>query len=409
MVRRIRALVVSSLFLVVPATIVIILISGAGEPERAEPVDNIPPPAPPSREEILFAGYSDHIRHEFDSLKTVGAAMTIVYKGEVVLTETLGKRNVKGDEPIDEHTVFRLASVSKGFAGVLAVRLEEERRLKLDDCVADRYPGFKLKDPESTSDMKIVNLLSHTTGLVPHAYDNLVEEGKELPYIVSKLDEVDIAGPPGAYYGYQNVMFSLIDPIAERATGRSYPELLKREIFDPLGMEDASAGRIDTSINHNVAFPHLKSGSKYYAVKLHEGYYNVLPAAGVNASISDMGKWLQALLGNNRKILSDDLLEKISTPVIYTPLKRQYTRQWEPFKDRYYSLGWRIYDYKGKRIMYHGGYVRGYRAEIAYCPEAEVGIAFLQNSPNGMASKVVPKFFDEFFALTGSGDEVAEK
>ena len=84
----------------------------------------------------------------------------------------------------------------------------------------------------------------------------------------------------------------------------------------------------------------------------------------------------------------------ISSPQIKTPLKRNYTRYWDPIDGRYYSYGWRIFDYKGKRILYHGGYVRGYRAEIAFCPEEKTGIAFLLNSPNRLASQFIPTFFN---------------
>jgi hypothetical protein len=87
----------------------------------------------------------------------------------------------------------------------------------------------------------------------------------------------------------------------------------------------------------------------------------------------------------------------LAEPLIYTPLKYRYTRYWKPFRERYYSLGWRIYHYRGRKIIYHGGYIRGYRAEIGYCPQEDVGIAFLQNSPNSLASKAVPRFFDLYF------------
>jgi len=130
------------------------------------------------------------------------------------------------------------------------------------------------------------------------------------------------------------------------------------------------------------------------ALDPHEGYYNVLPAAGVNASISDMGRWLLALLGYQQEWLPDTVISAITTPVVYTPLKWRYTRYWEPFRERYYSLGWRIYEYKGRKIMYHGGYIRGYRAEIAFCPAEDVGIAFMENSPNNLASRFVPAFMD---------------
>jgi beta-lactamase class C len=88
--------------------------------------------------------------------------------------------------------------------------------------------------------------------------------------------------------------------------------------------------------------------------------------------------------------------------VIVSPLKWRYIRNWDPIDSKYYSLGWRIYLYKGRKIIYHGGYVTGYRAEIAFCPEENVGIAFLQNSPNHTAAVCVPEFFNRWFIQTDS-------
>ena len=346
--------------------------------------------APPFREFVQF------MEQELDSTNTVGAAFTIVHGGEVVYTGTYGVRERGSLKEVDEHTLFRMASVSKGFAGVLASILEQDGAFSLNDRVVEHYPGFLLKDSVNTADLTIRNLLSHTSGLVPYAFDNLVEADQDLPTIIERLDEVDISAPPGELYGYQNVMFSMLDPIVRRATGIPYQELLQERIFNPLGMTDASAGPVDMDRNPNLAYPHVRTKKAYTALHPHEGYYNVLPAAGVNASISDMGSWLLALLGYKPEWMSDTVLNNISTPVIYTPLKWQYTRYWKPFRERYYSLGWRIYNYQGRQIVYHGGYIRGYRAEIAFCPSEDVGIAFMQNSPNNLASRCVPTFIDLF-------------
>lgn len=343
------------------------------------------------------ADYCNFIQNELDSSKTVGAAYTIVYDGEIIETGTYGVRKAGSTEKVDKHTVFRVASVSKGFAGALACLLEQNGSICLDDPVVAHYPGFCLKDSVYTNGLTLRHLLSHTSGLVPYAYDNLVEADRDLKTIISRLQEVDISTPPGQVYGYQNVMFSMMDPILERITGRPYPQLLQEEIFVPLGMTDASAGELDPAVNNNIAYPHVQGRYGYIAGELHRGYYNVMPAAGVNASISDMGQWLLALLGTKPGIFPDTVVRALATPVIYTPLKAKYTRQWQPFSERYYSLGWRIYKYRGRLIVYHGGYVRGYRAEIGYCPEEKAGIAFLQNSPNGLASKSVPVFFDRLF------------
>ncbi len=346
--------------------------------------------SPPFREFVQF------MEQELDSTNTVGAAFTIVHGGEVVFTGTYGVREKGSLKEVDEHTLFRMASVSKGFAGVLASMLEQDGAFSLNDKVVEHYPGFLLKDSVNTADLTIRNLLSHTSGLVPYAFDNLVEADQDLTTIIERLDEVDISAPPGELYGYQNVMFSMLDPIVRNATGIPYKALLQDKIFNPLGMTDASAGPVYMDRNPNLAYPHIRTKNGYVALEPHEGYYNVLPAAGVNASISDMSKWLLALLGYSPEWMPDTILSNISTPVIYTPLKWQYTRYWKPFRERYYSLGWRIYNYQGRQIVYHGGYIRGYRAEIAFCPSEDVGIAFMQNSPNNLASRCVPTFMDLF-------------
>lgn len=360
-------------------------------PDEPEPVSYALPVFPPLKE---FVSYMEQ---ELDSTRTVGAAYTFVRSGKVEYASTYGERKSGSGQEVDEHTLFRLASVSKGFAGALACMLEQEGLISLDDRVVDHYPGFQLKDSLSTEEMTIRHLLSHTTGLVPYAYDNLVEADQQLPEIIARLDEVNISAPPGALYGYQNVMFSMWDPIARRATGTPYQVLVDELIFQPLGMKDASVGKIADTTNLNLAFPHVRGRDGFIALKPHQGYYNVLPAAGVNASISDMGQWLLALLGYQESVFPDTISKMLAEPVIYTPLKYRYTRNWQRFKGRYYSLGWRIYEYRGRKIVYHGGYIRGYRAEIAFCPAEDVGIAFMQNSPNSLASKVVPRFFDLYF------------
>jgi beta-lactamase class C len=334
------------------------------------------------------------LRDSLEATACVGAAATVFNQDKIIYTLTYGVKRAGTSDFVDRHTVFRLASVSKGFAGVLAAILQEEGIISMDDRIAEYLPDFRLKDSVNTRDLTIRHVLNHTSGLVPHAYDNLAEEGISIGEILPELASVNIAGIPGQYYGYQNVVFSLIDTLLKLKTGKDYGELLYRKIFRPLGMKDASTGYKGLIWNRNVAFPHDRINDEYYPGPLNTGYYNLLPAAGVNASIDDMGKWLGGLLGSFPKKLDNAVLNLISTPQIYTPLKWNFTRFWDPIDARYYSFGWRIFDYKGIRILYHGGYVRGYRAEIAFCPEEKTGIAFLLNSPNRLASQVVPTFFN---------------
>jgi beta-lactamase class C len=233
---------------------------------------------------------------------------------------------------------------------------------------------------------------------VPHAFDNLIEEGVPYSVILDELPTVEISAQPGKLYSYQNVIFSLIDTIIYLKTGKRYDDLIQKNIFRPLRMKNASVGAdVFNSKHQNVAMPHIWDGSHFVPLMPNEGYYNLLPAAGVNASIIDMCKWLIALMGYKQNVLNKELLDKIETPLIETPLKRSYTQSWGRIEKKEYSLGWRIYTYKGRKIIYHGGFVTGYKAEIAFCPDEKIGLVFLENSPNQLASRCVPEFFNIWF------------
>lgn len=347
--------------------------------------------------------YLDLLAALLDSANNVGAAITIVNKDQVLLLKTFGVKKAGSNDSIDSHTVFRLASVSKGFTGVLACILEKEGILSLQDKVVNFLPSFRLKDSINTYELNIEHLLNHASGLVPHAYDNLIEDGLPLHRILNHLSEVNISAPPGVLYGYQNVLFSLIDTIAYIETGMSYKKLMEKKVFKPLQMRNASVGpKIFTRRNANIAYPHGRNDSSYFLIQVNLGYYNISPAAGVNASISDLSIWLQALLGHNPDVLDSIILDKIAEPLIETPLKYRYIRYWDNIESKHYSLGWRIYQYKNRKIVYHGGFVRGYRAEIAFCPDENIGIAFLQNSPNRVASMSIPAFFNIYFNYLNS-------
>ncbi len=338
----------------------------------------------------LIFRYDSLLSQKIDSSTIVGAAVVITYKGEIAHIKCYGVKEAGGEDSIDIHTAFRLASVSKTVTGVLSGILSDEKLVCLDDKVIDYLPGFKLKDSINTTDLSIRHILSHTSGLVPHAYDNLVEAQIPFNIIMDSLQLVNISAVPGELYGYQNVVFSLYDTIASAKTSKSYEELLQEKVFTPFGMSDASASFSSFAGNNNIALPHR--GQKTLA--LNNRYYNTIPAAGINASISDMGQFLIALSGHDSTVLSSDITEKVLTPQVISPLRRVYLRKWSDVESKHYALGWRIIGYQGHHVAYHGGYVQGYRAEIAYCRDEDFGIAYLTNSPGGVGSGVVPELLD---------------
>ena len=355
-----------------------------------------PPPAPLEIQEVVD-DYSHWLSEEITASQTVGAAVAIIYDDQVAFTKCFGVKKAGENDSIDEHTVFRLASVSKTITGVLAGILDNEQVLSLDDRVVDYIPGFRLKNPVSTKNLKVRNLLSHTSGIVPHAYDNMVESKVPMDVIMQRLAEVDVSAQPGQLYGYQNVMFSLIDTVLRAKTSKTYGELLYEKVLAPYGMTDASTDFLSFKNNPNKAYPHVKGRSGYWAQKLNDRYYSTAPAAGVNASISDMSNFLMALLKEDDPVLTEDIHRAVFTPQVVSHLSRRYFRNWNRVESKHYGIGWRIVGYKGRKVAYHGGYVNGYKAEIALCENEKTGIVFLTNSPNTLATKTVPQYLDLLF------------
>lgn len=345
-----------------------------------------------------IARYDSVLSSTIKQSGTVGAAVVVTYKGQIVLLKCFGVRKAGEKKPVDQNTIFRLASVSKSITGVLAGILDDENIVDLDEKVVDYLPEFELKTSESTNSITVRHLLSHTSGLIPHAYDLMVEDHVPLEKIIDRLDEVDIAAPPGKLYGYQNVLYSVYDPIVSTKTHKSFNKVLSEKVFVPFGMNDASTGYEAFKNNDNKAYPHVNRGkNRFSPTRLNNRYYNTLPAAGVNASISDLGQFLITLNDHDSKSISEEARKTVFTPQVKSPLKRTYFRSWDRVQSKEYSIGWRIVDYKGRKVAYHGGYVSGYKAEIALCAEEEVGIAILTNSPSNITSRSIPDLLNMLF------------
>lgn len=345
----------------------------------------------------LVIAYDEYLKHEVDSMMSPGAAIALVYKGEIILLKGYGVKKAGEPDSVNQHTAFRLGSVSKGFASILTGIMVEEGALNWDDRVKSYLIDFKMKDTASENHLTVRNILSHTTGFPEHTYTDLLDNGFEYEIIKGSLANVPILAKPGQVYGYQNVVYSLIGDVLYSASGKDYNNLLQEKIFKPLNMRDASTDYTSFFYNPNTAMPHLKMGTSWKAMPKNNRYYSVSPASGINASASDMAKWLLALTGYYPEVLHAKTIEDIAHHNIETPRKLAYRKNWKSLEKTYYGLGWRIFNLNGRDIVYHGGYVEGYRTEIAFDPESKIGIAVLFNSNTPVASQSVPKFLNAFF------------
>ncbi len=330
----------------------------------------------------------------------VGLGIAVVHQGRVVSEQGFGVTRAGSRDAVGPDTVFRLASLSKAFAGTVAAQLVDEGALRWESRVSDQLPAFALKHLPSAENLTLKDILSHRVGLPRNALDPDLEQNEPFPLLVSKLAETPMICEAGECYAYQNIAFSLVGDLVFAATGDFYTHQVEKRLFHPLGMYSATFGRDALEASESWAQPHVRGRRGWVPVRPKETYYRVPPAAGVNASVRDLSQWLLAQLGHHPEVLSPDLLASIQSPQVDTPGERTVS-PWrrDRVRSAHYGLGWRVFDYEGTTMVYHAGAVQGYRGMIALLPEHDFGFAVLWNCESAVPSGLLPTVMDRFLRL----------
>jgi beta-lactamase class C len=359
-----------------------------------------PQSLPAARVNDTLADYQRWLDRLAERHAVAGLVTAVVIDDKVVMERAVGYADASAQTPITPDTVFRLASLSKAFATALAGILVQDGKLSWDTKLVDVLPYFKLKDAQAGAQATVSDILGQRLGLPKNTYDGMLEG--EIPYeeLVRKLDEVDMTCGVGQCYGYQNVAFGMIGDVVLARTGDFFYRLVDKRIFYPLGMTTASYGLAALESSQSWARPHRPSANGWIPFEPTETYYRVAPAAGVNASLHDMEKWLIAQMGGRPDVLPPSMLDVLHTPGVATPTELRAT-PWRSarLKSAYYALGWRVYNYGGETLIYHAGAVAGYRTMIGFFPKYHAGVVTLWNSTGPVPSGLMPMVFDGLLGL----------
>ena len=346
-------------------------------------------------EDAWLYDFAADIQSQAQQHNVPGYVFILVRKGQPAKLVSFGKTERRG-EKIDRDTVFRLASVSKTFAGVLMAKTVEQSTLSWQTPLLEIVPeyGFNRLEPNPIT---LGHLMSQSSGFMPNSYDNLIEANYSLKRVLKQLAKLEPLCAPGKCYTYQYALCGVIeDYYANRQT--SYADELNQQLLKPLNMPHASTGKQGLMQAKKWAKPHIAiTRKKWRKTNVQDDYYRYGPAAGVNASIADMAIWVRAMLGEYPSIVTPSVIETVTTPQIKT--KRELRRRdWRKFlNDAHYGMGWRIYDFNGNKLNYHGGWVQGYRADVAFAPDQDVGYAMLMNAESNLINSFTAKFWEAFF------------
>ncbi|MHA1559007.1 MAG: serine hydrolase domain-containing protein [Alphaproteobacteria bacterium] len=370
----------------------------------------------------ILPDFENYIQKSYKEWETPGICVTVVHNGEVVFIKTFGVSSKNTKQPFSVDTVVPIASSSKPFLATLIMRLVEEGKIHLDDPVRKYMPDFTIGDNEVVSkQFTIRDLLSHRSGLPSFSVDSLWFTGSSQKEIIKALSKIPLKKTFREFYGYQNHVFALLGPIAEKITGKAIKALYKEYFFDPLNMKSTSASypfekksiweKLYTGIfgekendQQPMAAPHHTVNSEITQTNLAQELYVFPGCTGINASISDMTQWLLFLLDDYRIkgnfFISPKLQKELSTPHSKVLSRTSDLFPKERFLEVHYGLGWFLEKYGiGENFLElrsHMGGSFGYRSLITIVPKQNIGIVVLSNA-GGMRESILPEAIRNYF------------
>ncbi|WP_417620205.1 serine hydrolase [Parasphingorhabdus sp.] len=324
-----------------------------------------------------------------------GVAIAIVEEGKTTLARGWGVRKLGEAARVDADTIFQTGSTGKAFTVAALAVLVDEGRLGWDDKLIDHMPWFRMYDPWVTNEMTVRDLLVHRSGLGLGAGDLLYVPRTRLTRkeTVERLRYIKPATSFRSNYAYDNILYVVAGQLIEEITGRTWEDFVATEILKRGGMDNSTSTYEARYATKNRAFPHARiqgklrgDGPNVVLDERDELGRNAMPAGGLAMSANDLAQWLKIQLGHGAlpeggRLFSEEAANEMWTPVTPMPLT-QWPGELAPLSPKFsaYALGWQVEDYRGAKLIWHGGGVFGAITMVVMLPDQDVGFAIVINS-----------------------------
>ena len=342
-----------------------------------------PAVAPAQTRRAPLAGLENYVTAAMRQWNVPGLAVAVVKGDSVVYARGFGVRELGRPDPVDEHTLFAVASNTKALTATVIGTLVAERRIAWDDRVETYLPGFAVYDPWVTHELTVRDLLSHRSGLGTWVGD-LLWYGSDLPLdsVLAGVRHVPNASSFRSRYGYSNLMFVAAGRLAERVSGRSWEQLVRERLTDPLGMRRATFSVRALASADNVATPHAVIEGRLAPVP-YRPVDNAAPAAALNASVREWAQWLRLQLGwgavDGRRIVDSAVVAATRLPSTLLPPYGSWAPFFPTTHFRAYGLGWFLMDFRGRLVVLHDGGMDGMYSQTGFLPEERLAVAVFTN------------------------------
>lgn len=345
--------------------------------------------------ELNSAQIDSLVRRSMKAFEVPGIALAIVKDGKVVLSKGYGLRSLATRQPVDENTLFGIASNSKAFTAVALGMLVDEGKLKWDDKVREYIPEFKLYEPYVTEAFTIRDLLTHRSGLGLGAGDLMLfpdSNSFTMKDIIYNLRYLKPTSEFRTKFDYDNNLYIVAGEVVARVSGMSWETFVERRILAPLGMNRSSASLDGLKDLNNVISAHAPVNRKVQPIP-HLNFALGNAAGGIFSSVADLSKWVEALLAHGRygsdsgkRLWSEKVQDELWSAQTILPVRSPGT-----YNTHFsaYGLGFFLSDVKGYKQVSHTGGMPGNVTQITMIPELNLGIIVLTNQQEGAAFRAI--------------------
>jgi CubicO group peptidase (beta-lactamase class C family) len=346
-------------------------------------------------------GLDAYVESAMREWEVPGLALAVVRGDSVIFARGYGVRELGRPEPVDEHTLFAVASTTKAMTAAALGMLVDESKVAWDDPVSRHFPALQLADPFVTRELTVRDLLTHRSGL-PRGDLLWWASPYDRAEVLQRVRHLHPASSFRSQYGYQNIMYLAAGEMLGSLAGTTWDEFLAARLFRPLGMSRSNTSVARLQGMDNVATPHVRLDGRVRPVAWRD-FDNVGAAGAVNSSAREMAQWIRLNLNRGtlggRRLLSEAVVKEMQTPQTVVRADTIAERMYPEVNFRAYGLGWSLQDYRGRKMVLHGGALDGMRTQVAMLPAEGVGVVVIANAAPTMlhvalAYRVLDAFLD---------------
>jgi len=336
-----------------------------------------------------FAQLETVLLEELKETNTPGATVAIVIGDRLIYSKAFGISNIETGTPMTTNMLFRIGSTTKMFTATALVTLAQQGKLKLDERVGKYVDGLNSRVGSVTAHQ----LLSHTAGIIDEAPMYGDHDDAAMGRTVRGWKDNQLFTEPGKIISYSNPGYWLAGYVVESISGKPYADQLSEMIFKPVGMTSTTF-RPTVAMTYPLAQGHNSSAkTPPTVVRPFADNAASWPAGSLFTNVLDLSRFVIALLNNGKlegnQVLLPEVIAQISTPHV--------SIQSQP--DAKYGYGLMISNYRGLRIVEHGGSRSGYGSVIKMAPDYRFGVIVLGNRTGVALNKTADKAMELMLPL----------